>query len=516
MALSAQRPPKRVRLTCKTNMQSALLDSVLGGEEPSAAREVYLVTFPHPSHAAGASSAALAAPGTFTREAIRDAMLHACEAPVHDAGWLRRHPGFVPQPVEVRKLVVFREYHVPDGQGQCHAHYHVALCLAQPTRFMPLKRALLQGLQLATHWSCSHIGYWSTVRYGITPSPQKPRTALDPAPVAWSRDGVHPPLAEAAIEPTTACALRSRREHAVASAMEKGKAEPRVEDIDMWALVVESRIRNSPTEPHAASKLMAYAKTHASHKVVAWLFKNEEKIPKIIDKAWAWEEVDSYLEDATQSPLQLFHEAHRRPCVCAGRWLHHVHEAFAMNRIDVSDLCSSVLASLEHGRAEDLPVVTLAGRFGGEGKSLFFAPLRPMFGTGFVQERPPGGNFSLLGLSGKKVAVLDEWLFAGEDLPLPMQLLWLEGKPVPICTPQNQQLGHSVYEGSAPIFVTTPEDALAGLSQTSAEQPRGHAGMLLRRLKVFLFTVPIAKPQPPRISPCPCCFARLVTAAAAK
>ena len=112
--------------------------------------------------------------------------------------------------------------------------------------------------------------------------------------------------------------------------------------------------------------------------------------------------------------------------------------------------------------------------------------------------------------------MLDEWLFAGEDLPLPMQLLWLEGKPVPICTPQNQQLGHSVYEGSAPIFVTTPEDALAGLSHTSAEQPRGHAGMLLRRLKVFLFTVPIAKPQPPRISPCPCCFARLVTAAASR
>ena len=212
--------------------------------------------------------------------------------------------------------------------------------------------------------------------------------------------------------------------------------------------------------------------------------------------------------------MQIFNDAAQRPCVCQGRWLHHVQESFDLNRIDVGDLCRSVLAAFQHGRSEDLPVVTLAGRFGGEGKSFFFAPLRPMFGPAFVQERPAGGDFSLLGLDGKKVAVLDEWMFQAEDLPLPMQLLWLEGKPVPICTPQNHQLGHGVYHGTAPIFITTPQDALAGLSTTSAEQPRGHAGMLLRRLKVFVYTVPVPKPRAPRVNPCPRCFARLVRTAA--
>ena len=136
-----------------------------------------------------------------------------------------------------------------------------------------------------------------------------------------------------------------------------------------------------------------------------------------------------------------------------------------------------------------------------------------MFGPAFAQERPTGGDFSLPGVDGKKVAVVEEWLLQAEDLPLPMQLLGLEGKPVPICTPQNHQLGHGVYHGTAPIFITTPHDALAGLSTTPAEQPRGHAGMLPRRLKVFVCTVPVPKPRAPRANPCPRCFPRLLRTA---
>ena len=142
--------------------------------------------------------------------------------------------------------------------------------------------------------------------------------------------------------------------------------------------------------------------------------------------------------------------------------------------------------------------------------------MRPLFGSDHVQERPPGGQFSLLNIETKKVAVLDEWQFMDEDLPLAIQFLWLEGKPVPICCPQNQQAGHKTYRGTAPIFVTTPEDALAGLSNSSAQQPQGQAGMLLRRLKIFPYTVPIPKPPPPRVLPCPRCFALFVTTMAGR
>ena len=94
---------------------------------------------------------------------------------------------------------------------------------------------------------------------------------------------------------------------------------------------------------------------------------------------------------------------------------------------------------------------------------------------------------------------------------MPVQYLWLEGKPVPICVPQNHFKGHSMYRGTAPIFITTPEEALAGLSTASAQQPQGQAGMLLRRLKIFFYTAPIPKPPAPKIVACPRCFATLVS-----
>ena len=56
----------------------------------------------------------------------------------------------------------------------------------------------------------------------------------------------------------------------------------------------------------------------------------------------------------------------------------------------------------------------------------------------------------------KKVVLLDEWHFDPDILPLPLQLLWLEGKPVPITLPQNTagQSGHLMYYGDASIFIT--------------------------------------------------------------
>ena len=109
--------------------------------------------------------------------------------------------------------------------------------------------------------------------------------------------------------------------------------------------------------------------------------------------------------------------------------------------------------------------------------------------------------------------MLDEWKFGAESTELPLQFLWLEGKPVPIRKPQNSggERGHGMYRGSAPIFVTTDEPSVRDLSYLNHTQ----ASMLLRRLEIFEYTVPIPKPPPPRIKPCPRCFARLVMQQAA-
>ncbi len=222
--------------------------------------------------------------------------------------------------------------------------------------------------------------------------------------------------------------------------------------------------------------------------------------------------------DVGQGRFEKFMAAARGPCVCQGRWVQHVLGSLRLNLIDIPDLCHSVMESLRVGRSESQKVVTLVGRHGGEGKSLFFQPLLPLYGVEHVQLRPGGGQFPLMGIETKRVALLDEWRFVDSSLPIPLQLLWLEGKPVPINRPQNQAgySGHALYRGTAPVFIAAPEDGLDGLASLGAEQPRGEASMLLRRLRIFSFARVMAPPPPPRIVPCPRCFALLVATQAAQ
>ena len=141
----------------------------LDGEAADARRQVYLVTFPHPR-----PGSPLTAPSTLSREGIMGKLLEACAAPVS------AFPNIQAQPISLDNAAVFREYHKPDAAGEAHGHYHIAVKGTSAFRFASVKRALQEKFGLASHWSCTHHGYWSPVRYCTIPSPAKPRAALDP------------------------------------------------------------------------------------------------------------------------------------------------------------------------------------------------------------------------------------------------------------------------------------------------------------------------------------------------
>ena len=140
-------------------------------------------------------------------------------------------------------------------------------------RFSAYKRALSVNHGLASHWSCSHEGYWSAVRYGYMPSAKKPRSELDPTPFAWSRNGPHPPLFDVCQEPTTASAIARRREKKATAAAETGKSEPRPTELDLYPIVVRQQFRNTPDDATAAEKLISRLKAHGSPALVTFAIK---------------------------------------------------------------------------------------------------------------------------------------------------------------------------------------------------------------------------------------------------
>ena len=413
-------------------------------------------------------------------------------------------------------LSIFRERHAAAADGQLGPyHWHIALKASRSFRFSPYKRALHMNHGLATHWSCTHTGYWSAVRYGFMPSPHKPQSSLDPHPCTWARLGQHPPLFEAAQEPVTASALSRRREKKVKEAAAKGKPEPRPTEMDLYAIIVQNGFKNSPDDSNAAARLISFLKVHGTPALVSFAFKNRSKLPALIDDVWSWEKVDDFLQLHGRSRLDQLYAAGASTCICQGHWVQRAMQAFSLNGIAPEAFCQQVFRLLRDGRRADVPVMVLMGRFGGEGKSFLLAPLRSVFGPSHVQATPQRGSFPLLGLEAKKVVLLDDWCFDEAVLALPTQLLWYEGKPFPLPRPQNnsQYNGHLLYEGTAPIFVTVKEKDLGPIitqAQVAFSQglPSEHT-MLLRRLQIFAFT----RPLPPinrHIDECPCCFAQMI------
>ena len=491
-----------------------LQDEGAGGTK----KQIYLVTLPHPRLVGDSGWRCTT---TMSHEEVLRMFSDSVRHPAYvDAASAFRNE----TTVQAEKMVVFKEMHEPDEHGTSHPHFHIALQLSNPRGFATFKRALALHHRVASHWSCSHTGYWSAVRYGFFPTARKPQDALDPQPLVWCREGEHPTLFDCSQEPLTAAALRKRRENKVLGASAASKPEPRAGELDIYAVIVQHGFRNTDENPWAHKQLIEHLQRHGSPKVVELAWKMRHRLKQFIDDVWLWEEVGKDMKFLTLPRWDVLLHAFHSQCVCGGSWRECAEWALQANGIDAKEICTYLCHSLREGRSETAPVVTLMGRGGGEGKSFLLSPLPFMFGRQYTQRSPQPGNFPLLGLDEKRIAVLDDWDFNPDVLPFSAQLLWYEGKDFPINRPQNDKdaKGHLIYGGKAPIFITTKEKHLGRIIETASKELEAgvasECSMLLRRLKVFAFHVKLPLDATRlhcleagfKIPPCCACFAKML------
>ena len=492
-----------------------LKEEDLEAEDEHGRKSVYLVTLPAlrmVSNLPGAPAPGAApriCPSGMTHEQVANMVLNAFTKPVRASA----NGG---PPALLNAMVVFRERHAPAaGETQGPVHWHIALRAGETFRFLPYKKALLYHHGVSSHWSTTHMGYWSAVRYGVMPSPKKPQEALDGTPWPWARVGGHPPLFEVCQQPNTSSAMQERREKKVKLASEKGEKEPRPTEFDLYPIIVMHGFKNTPDDQTADQQLVQWVRKHASPALAAFTFKMRHKLGSLIDDVWSWEAVDDTLALLKQTRVERLAAAAQSLCQCGGRWPELAQYSLTANRIDPVSFCTSVMRSLREGRGPHVKTVVLMGFQGGEGKSFFFSPMKNVYGTENLQLCPQPGNFPLLELEKKKVAVLDEWTFDPTVVPLATQLLWLEGKPFVITRPQNKDYtGHLMYKGTAPLFITCKQDDLGPIltrAHTAVQMGTTSADtMLARRLSVHQMWEKLPIRPDEHVPECASCFARLL------
>ena len=190
-------------------------------------------------------------------------------------------------------------------------------------------------------------------------------SCLDRFPLMWAYLRPHPPLDECCHEPMTAAALRRRRQHKEFCAAEEGKKEPRVTDLDIYALVVCKGFRNTADDRTAHKQLIVHVRSHCSPAMWQYCFKNRARLPSLIDDLWQWETMATDLAFERMNRIETLHVAANGRCVCGGQWVSAVVGSFISNEIDVKQLCEDVLELLQRGRSPDSPLLVLAGACGG-------------------------------------------------------------------------------------------------------------------------------------------------------
>jgi hypothetical protein len=260
-AVAVTTPLGRLRVKTKfekPNQKPLLVvDDWATDEREGSRRQVYLLTSPHPKNTHSKRGRKLIALGPMRKQHVLHCLLGACKNPAcSDGRSLSRRCE-----VHLQTAGVWREYHQPDlVSGDVFPQDHAAV-LAQPTRqfrFSPVKKVLLHRHGLTTHWSCTHVGYWSAVKYCSVPTPTKPEGSLDLEPDLWAAQGEHPPLKHCHEEPMTAAALRTRSGSKCRKASAEGKAE-KITELDAWSIVAENGFRNGGA---ATPRVTKAAKTH--------------------------------------------------------------------------------------------------------------------------------------------------------------------------------------------------------------------------------------------------------------
>ena len=314
----------------------------------------------------------LVAPGACSRCEVRDFIQGAVAATQSNRA----------QPLGLTYMSVFQERH---ASGRIH--YHAALLGDKCFRFLTVKRHLLQAHGLASHWSGKSDGYAGCVAYCYLPSPTKAVEQLDPAPEVWP--ATHPPLSEASRAPCNAKAMEEFREGQRRRRAQEGKSEARWREVDLWPIVVRENI--APDEI-CGEKLMAYAKRCGGRAMVEYCFANWDKLPGIVAKSWQVEKVETFVETAQKSRLELLQEALQQDCVCQGQWGSFANTILSQNGHDVAEWRQAMTNSLATGR-EKGNVVCHAGFEGNEGKSFLLRPLPQIYGEGGVFVTPPKSAF---------------------------------------------------------------------------------------------------------------------------
>ena len=404
----------------------------------------------------------------------------------------------------VRKLVVFREEHA-DGMH----HFHVAVLLRQSRSFVAAKRTLRERNHLAAHFSASHTGFWSAVRYGHIPTAKKPE--VDANPVSWSEDGGWGAL-DLFAETQLSLGMFAGVRKAGIWRGPAGSKRPKFNKLDLTSIILAKNLTTK-------AAVLAYAQDHGTAEMQVFVHAQQRKLADFLQEAAEWGKARS--EAAAEKDLDWDLVCRTAQDVCphdgSCTYAAAVQAFFSANAASVSqqELATALRAIIRSGPSKTTRVPLVAGPTN-SGKTTILLPFDDLFGFKHVFHKPAlNSKFALRNLlKEKRFLFWDDYRpveYAQETLPVTAFLSLFQGRPLEVQVSQAFNDGNVDFEWHRGCVMTAKSEGLwvpyGGVSQEDVRHMQS-------RVHVFTATATICHLQD--TEPCKQCMCAWIHDAAAQ
>jgi len=369
------------------------------------------------------------------------------------------------------------EQHKDEG-----VHFHMCVLLSKLQRWSMVKRYLQEVEHVVVNFS-GHAGYYTAYQYVTKEDTEVLRSDNHPSSVA---------------APKTLPALRK------CTAKAKSRKNVRADKKRLTNLEVASMITSNGID--SKLHLLALAKkrkTDGDSRLYEFVLnRGEKKVNELIQSVWAMEKAQQTLDRRSMSRIEILKKAYNDKCVCEGEWLQCAKQILDNNGIKRNIFADSIvkLLAMGRGKGRNLYITGPANC----GKTFILDPLRVIYKT-FVS--PATCSYAWLGVEETEVIFLNDFRYTPAILPWNDMLLLLEGHVVHFAAPKTSYARDIEFTCDTPVFATSKSSIVFIKGSTIDEKETEMMDVRWRKFH-FFHQIPISSHK--TVTPCGCCFARLL------
>ena len=379
-----------------------------------------------------------------------------------------------------------REKHTNGG-----VHYHMALKLSSPKRWLHCKNEIYNKHKIVIHFS-EHENYYSAFRY------------ISKYDTEIYLSSEHPNLQKIGSPNTKHChkMYARRRSEASSSSKVSNTKSKRLSNLDVSDFIVQNKIKTQ-TQLLATANIQ---KEEGKRDLASFVFSRTSKsLDELISQTWKMQNAQITLERQTKCRMDIIQEVSLGSCAegCNGSWLKYAEEVLANSKLHPVVFGTAVRELLTLGRGKYRNIIIVGPS--NCGKTFLLKPLESIFKT-FAN--PASDKYAWVGADNAEIIFLNDFRWSPELIEWKSLLLLLEGDQVRLPAPKNHFSCDINIERDTPVFATSKCEITFRGKYNLPDKLEDD--MMKSRWRVFTFHSVIAPENQKSASPCGKCFSQLV------